>query len=242
MSSSSDKKTPPRFQQIVAALRADILDGSLAEHNALPSERALAEQYAVSRMTARRALESVEAGGLAYAKGRRGRFVSPQRLLYDISKTVSFAASTNGIDLKIDLIDAKTTTASAALGSQLAIPAGEPIFEYTRLFRSRQHPVFLETEYVIASRVPNFFAHDLRQSTSKLMETAYGIFAYSGDIAICLRSLAADEAKYLEMAPNQAGIELAQIINDASGTAFCLGRQIWRGELAKFTAHAVLNP
>ena len=90
----------PRFRQIVDVLRHEIVTGTLSEHEALPSERVIAEQHDVSRMTARRALETLELEGLAYNEQRRGRFVSPPRLTYDISRMVSFAADAQarGID------------------------------------------------------------------------------------------------------------------------------------------------
>ena len=73
----------PRFRQIVEVLRRDIVTGALSVHEALPSERGIAEQHDVSRMTARRALETLELEGLAYNEQRRGRFAEhgvPRRL------------------------------------------------------------------------------------------------------------------------------------------------------------------
>ncbi len=73
-----------RFRQIFESIRSEIVAGVLSEHAALPSERAVAAQYRVSRMTARRALEVIETQDLAYSEGHRGRFVSPKRIRYDI--------------------------------------------------------------------------------------------------------------------------------------------------------------
>ena len=39
------------------------------------------------------------------------------------------------------------------------------------------HAIFLETEHVIASRCPDLLDHDLRQSTTKLLEQHYAIRA-----------------------------------------------------------------
>ncbi len=61
----SDTPARPRFRQIVDVLRQQIVDGDLPVHAALPSERVIAEQHDVSRMTARRALEALELEGLA---------------------------------------------------------------------------------------------------------------------------------------------------------------------------------
>ena len=132
----------PRFRQIVDDLRREIAEGALPEHAALPSERTVAELHGVSRMTARRALEAVEAEGLAYSEGRKGRFVSPKRLKYDISNRVSFAADAQaaGTELEIELIDWQSVKADPHLAALLSVPAGEKLHRYTRLFRTQATP------------------------------------------------------------------------------------------------------
>lgn len=225
-------------------LRQKIVGGALLEHAALPSERVIAEQHDVSRMTARRALEALEAEGLAYSVDRRGRFVSPQRLKYDISRTVSLTAEAyaNGVALEIDVIERDETQADAALAMQLGVPIGEALFEYTRLFKVDGHAIFIETEHVIAGRCPGLLDHDLSQSTTRLLEEHFGVFAEVGDIVIRMRGMRKDEAALLGLAAGHAGVELEQVIRDKSGAPFCAGRQIWRGELAEFSACTMVNP
>lgn len=233
----------PRFLKIAESIRSDIVVGRLPEHAPLPSERALAETYAVSRMTARRALETLEALGLAYAADRRGRFVSPRRVRYDLSNRISFAADAHaaGTNLQIKLVRMRATHADAVLAEILDVPSGEEIFEYTRLFLIEGHPALIETEIVIAQRCPGLLSHDLRQSTTQLLSQVYGLSARTGDITIRMRPILPDEARLLEVAQYQAGLELEQIIKDDGGRPFCFGRQIWRGELAEFLASAVVS-
>jgi len=236
-------RSAPRFRAITDTLRMAILNGTLAEHDALPSERTIAEEHGVSRMTARRALEALEAEGLAYSENRRGRFVSPQRLTYDVSRKVSFVAEAEatGLDLEIEPIDSATIRADASLAAKMEVEPGTPLYAYTRLFRSRGHAIFVEREVVIAGRFPDFLTHDLRQSTTRLLEQHYDTCAHIGDIVIRMRAMDGEEARLLALAPNHAGIELEQVIRDDVGSAFCMGRQMWRGELAQFSARAMLG-
>lgn len=237
----------PRFRQIFDALRTEITNGNWPEHTALPSERVVAEQHGVSRMTARRALEALEAEGLSYSEDRRGRFVSPQRLTYDISQMVSFAADAQakGVELEIEVIKAGPVVADSKIAKDLSVSVGEPLHAYTRLFKIRGHAIFIETEYVIAAQFPDLLRHDLRhdlrQSTTQLLDQHYDTRALTGDIVIRMRGVRADEAKLLGLAQNHAGIELEQVIRDTAGVPFCIGRQIWRGELAEFSARAIVN-
>ncbi|MFK7874440.1 MAG: GntR family transcriptional regulator [Paracoccaceae bacterium] len=246
MSDLSEKPTDgePRFRIIFNALRDEITSGNLAEHAMLPSERGVAETYTVSRMTARRALEALETEGLAYREGRKGRFVSPRRLTYDISQMVSFAADAKarGVNLQIDMIEAGPRDADEKLARELSVQIGEHLHEYTRLFKIDGHAIFIETEFVIAARFPDLLRHDLRQSTTLLLDQHYNTLAHTGDVIIRMRGVSADEAKLLGLSANTAGIELEQVISDTAGTPFCIGHQIWRGELAEFSARTMVNP
>ncbi len=233
-----------RFRQIVETLRQEIVSGRLDAHAALPSERALAETHGVSRMTARRALEAIEAEGLAYSQGRRGRFVSPRRVTYDITRQVSFAADTlaAGAELDITVIGKGTKQADSRLAAALSVDIDRMLHQYTRLFRIGRHAMLIETEYVVADLCPDLLDHDLRQSTTLLLERGYGIIACSADLVIRMRATQPSEAELLGLAPFQAGIELEQVIRDRTGSPFCFGQQIWRGELAQFTARAQMAP
>lgn len=237
------KNKEPAFQKVIEALRAQIHSGELEEHAALPSERTLGEQFHISRMTARRALLALEMEGLAYSSERRGRFVSPQRLTYNISKTVSFSehAEEGEIGLKIELVSQDVIEATPPLAAKLAIETGRKLYTYTRLFRLKGHPAFIEEEFAIADLFPDMFSHNLEQSTTRLMEQEYNMPAHSGDISIRMRALNERESKLLSLPTYHAGIELEQVILDRDGQPFCFGRQLWRGELAEFTAHAIVR-
>lgn len=240
---SNLKNKEPAFQKVIDHFRSQIRSGALLEHAALPSERALGEQFSISRMTARRALLALEMEGLAYSSERRGRFVSPQRLTYDISKTVSFSehAEDDALGLKIELVSKEVTRATPVVAAKLSVEEGRELYKYTRLFRLKGHPAFVEEEFAVADLFPNMFSHNLEQSTTRLMEQEYNIPPHSGDISIRMRALNEEESKLLGLPTYHAGIELEQVIFDSSGRAFCYGRQIWRGELAEFTAHAVVR-
>jgi DNA-binding GntR family transcriptional regulator len=73
--------------QIASDLRKKIEQGSLGPGALLPSEPELAQQYSVSRQTARTALQALEREGLVVVRPRRGRIVrSTQRLRWHLSE------------------------------------------------------------------------------------------------------------------------------------------------------------
>ena len=234
---------PPLFRQIVDELKARIRNGHLAEHDALPSERAIADIHNVSRMTARRALEAVEAEGLAYSRDRKGRFVSPKRLDYNVSSMANFVsdAADTGIEIEMELLQNTHVQAGEKFADILSVPIGTLLYENTRLFRREGHATFLETETVVAERCAEFLTNASPQQKEQVSQQRYSPLGHTADIVIRMRALNPEEAKLLGLMPHQAGIEQEQLVRDPSGNAFCFCHQIWRGEMAQFYARAILK-
>ncbi len=238
-----DKNRMPRFSQIVEHLKGLISQGKLAEHAPLPSERIISEQFEVSRMTARKALLAMEAEGLAYSSGRRGRFVSPKRVVYDVCKMISFSASalSEDVDLTIKLLSAETVNACPSVANTLRISPGDLVHKYTRLFLVKGHPTFLETEIMTAALFPDLLNQNLEQSTSLLVEHKYKIRPHTGNVVMRMRPVRDDEARLLGLSRYQPGIELEQTSFAQDGRPYCYDLQIWRGELAEFAAETVVQ-
>jgi DNA-binding GntR family transcriptional regulator len=77
----------PMTRQIAADLRRQIIEGTYGPGALLPSEPEIAQQYGVSRQTARVALQALEQEGLAIVRPRRGRVVrSTNRLRWHLSE------------------------------------------------------------------------------------------------------------------------------------------------------------
>lgn len=80
----------PRYYQLANILRESILDGKLAPHEPIPSERELEKIYNVSRTTIRPAIDILVRQGFLYREHGKGTFVSPPKLQKGISELTSF--------------------------------------------------------------------------------------------------------------------------------------------------------
>ncbi|MBN1246987.1 MAG: GntR family transcriptional regulator [Anaerolineae bacterium] len=66
----------PLYMQLYRQLRSEIEQGALQLGGQLPSERQLAADYGISRLTARKALSMLREEGVISARRGRGSFVS----------------------------------------------------------------------------------------------------------------------------------------------------------------------
>ena len=75
ISNSSGK---PIYEQIADQIKAQIMAGSLAAGDALPSMRLLAKELRISVITTKRAYEELEREGFLHSIPGKGCFVAPQ--------------------------------------------------------------------------------------------------------------------------------------------------------------------
>ena len=76
----------PRWQQISAELRADILAGRVAPGERLPNEQALAERFGVNRHTLRQAVQALAREGHLQVRQGSGTFVRELVLDYALQR------------------------------------------------------------------------------------------------------------------------------------------------------------
>jgi GntR family transcriptional regulator len=87
--SLEDQGRAPLYQQLQRALRDAITENRLAADDALPPERDLAEEFGVSRITVRKALDALVGEGLLTRRQGAGTFVAA-RVEKSFSKLSSF--------------------------------------------------------------------------------------------------------------------------------------------------------
>ena len=85
-----DEHTLPLYQQLQRRLRDAIENRIVGPDDALPPERELAEELAVSRITVRKAIEGLVEEGLLVRRQGSGTFVS-NRVEKNFSKLTSFS-------------------------------------------------------------------------------------------------------------------------------------------------------
>jgi GntR family transcriptional regulator len=116
-----------KHAQISAQIEASISRGDLAPGDRLPAERALAEEYGVSRMTLRQALQTLESRGLLRrAIGRTGgSFVAEPKLERDLGASLSAQLAKQGVRAGAEVLSARDDGDAVEI-ARVRLADGEP--------------------------------------------------------------------------------------------------------------------
>lgn len=87
------------YNQIVDYLRDKIINNDYKEHEKLPTELELSNQFKVSRITSKRALEELKQEGLIYRVQGKGSFVAPYE--HPKNENTNDGSNANGNDRRI---------------------------------------------------------------------------------------------------------------------------------------------
>jgi GntR family transcriptional regulator len=142
----------PLYQQLQRVLRDAIEKRVLDADDALPAERDLAADFAVSRITVRKAIDGLVGEGLLVRQHGSGTFVRP-RVEKNFSKLTSFSEDMRARGRRPHSVwlhrAAGTVTPEEALALRLS--PGTPVFRFHRIRFADDAPMAIEYATVVAS-------------------------------------------------------------------------------------------
>ncbi|MEW6990394.1 histidine utilization repressor [Colwelliaceae bacterium 6441] len=191
------KSKPAKFTLIKDHICKMIESGEWQQHSKVPSENVLAEQFSVSRMTARRALQELTEQGLLVRSQGAGTFVATfksQSSLLEI-RNIADEIQARGHQhhsLQLELI---TVDVNNELAILLGLKESESVFYSEVLHFENNEPIQLEQRYVSSKLVPEYLQQDFTQITpheylsseAPLTEATHEIEAVLANADICLQ-------------------------------------------------------
>lgn len=216
-----------RFRDHFAAL---IEAGSLVPGARFPPERALAEEFSITRVTVRQALVRLEAEGLIFREDRRGWYVSRPRVRYDPTANTSFTESIaeQGRVAGTTVLSRQQVAASQWESAQLGCAASDPIFVIGRLRTVDGRAVLVERIHVKAARCPGLLDCPLDRSMTDLMAEKFGIIEHRAQINMRPTALSEIPAKALGVAVGTSSLYLSRAILDQFGEVVEFDQEFWR--------------
>lgn len=199
------KKGTPRHAQISQWLRNQIDQGVYGVDEKLPSENELAKKFDVSRVTIRRALQSLESDSIIYRCQGLGSFVSDERAPHDFIKLTDFNEdmAKAGLEPSSVVLKFETVDAPEWLLSLLHIDKGSKVLQIDRLRLGDDEPIAFDKTWL-----PIFYGqlldeNELSDSTIyRLLEENYDIQVLRGCYKLSAEVADEDLAEVLKVDQN----------------------------------------
>lgn len=201
------KDNRPRHEQISDWIRRQIESGAYSVDEKLPSENELARKFGVSRVTVRRALQTLENEQRIYRCQGLGSFVADERSHQSFAQLNDFVEDMRraGMQASSRVIGFKQVNASDKIASILNVETETPVIQLERLRLGDGQPIAFDITWL-----PMFYGQliedvDLEQETIyNVLETRYNIPVEKGCYRIEAANADAKIAGHLDVPQRQA--------------------------------------
>ena len=221
----------PLYHQVYVTLRQRIQDGLYLPTEPMPTEQELIDQFKVSRITIRRAIDDLQAEGLVQRRRGRGTFVVPRKFSSRLHANISGLLENlvnMGLKTQVDVIEFGYLPATADVREQLELPEKAVVQRSVRVRSFDSKPLSHLVAYLPEELGRSFDEADLKsQPLLGLLERA-GVKVDSADQSISARSADSDVAALLDVPVGTALIHITLVVRDDQGRPVELIRGLYR--------------
>ncbi len=207
----------PRYYEIEQALRARA--AALEPDEPLPSDAQLCEEFGVSRMTARNAVQRLVQDGLAYRIPGRGTFVASGGSHRHAGLLVGFSEEMRraGREPASRLIDRRLRRASDAETRRLSLPVGAKVVALRRVRLADGKPIAIEEAVLPEATAETVLAADLERGSLHAALADRGFRPSAGRGTIVVGSATAEDARLLDVKRGSPLLVERRLIADQAG-------------------------
>jgi GntR family transcriptional regulator len=204
----------PRYYEIEQALRARV--AALEAHSPLPSDAQLCEEFGVSRMTARNAVQRLVQDGLVYRVPGRGTFVAAGEAHRTATHILSFSDEMRrrGRRPSSQIVESAVRPATADERTRLG---SDEVAVLRRVRLADGEPLALETAVFPAARVAQALEGDLERVSVFERLVASGLVPTAGRAAIAAQSATEEDARLLRVGTGEPLLVERRLIRDQNG-------------------------
>lgn len=236
-----DKSLPtPAYLQLRQELERAIEEGALRPGHALPSERELAQQLGLSRMTVRRAFEELEEAGLVEQLQGSGTYIKGHPLEQVLDRVLGFTDEARGLGFQPSarLLDTRLVPADREVANALAISVGTRVLRITRLRCADDAPLAMQAAH-LAPNLKGLSLDELERSGSlyRSLELQFGIRPARARQVVGARLPTAKECSVLQIPSNVPVLDLERTTYGDGARAFEYVRSAYRGDHYRMVLH-----
>ncbi|ARK32415.1 GntR family transcriptional regulator [Halalkalibacter krulwichiae] len=145
----------PLYHQLKTLLKGQIEEEVWKVDEMIPSERELSEQFEISRMTVRHAINDLVNEGILYRKRGMGTFVAKPKINQGLTKLSNFTSDMEQRGLKpgAKVLHVKVIPATKKIAELLQIKENDNVVELFRLRLANDEPMALERSFLPLEKV-----------------------------------------------------------------------------------------
>lgn len=174
-----DNFSGPLWRRIAEALRRRVVDGSFQPGARLPSDRQLADAFSANRLTARKALASLEQQGLVRIEHGSGTYVT-EKVLYPLGEKVRFNQNLRALNIRPSrrVLRAREVPASEQVADALSIATGLPVLEIDMVSFADDRPISTSLRYFPLPRFAGLYAKYKASESFTVAMAELGVLDY----------------------------------------------------------------
>jgi GntR family transcriptional regulator len=225
----------PAYQRIQLAIRKRIDSGHLRPGDPVSSERDLAKLHAVSLMTARHALASLEREGVVERRRGVGTFVSSPKIHFNKLMSYTEQMAARSLTAASRILYAKTIDNEPDAAARLSLAPTRSLIKLERLRHAADEPFALETCYLSADDFPGLLEAPLgRDSLFATLERNYDVRLGYADEEIDATAADPRTAELLNVPRRDPLLRIRQVIYSTRGKAIIYVLGIYRSDRHNF--------
>ena len=221
----------PLYHQVRDQILSDIETGVIKKGEKLPSELVLAQEYGVSRITIRKALESLEADEILVRKQGKGTFITTPKTQFKADDQIGFTESWKllGKTPRTQVIKMELTVPKKSIRDFLESKEDEPVISSKRLRFVDNQPISIETNYY--SRKLNYIiSEDLNGSLFHILINQHGLNIQYASRVLTLCRATGEEAELLGVKKNSPLILFKDKLVDDKGSPLLYSTQVYNAD------------
>lgn len=219
-----------RYQQIADAVRMRVQEGSYGAGRLLPSEAALSSEFEASRVTIRRALETLRDEGLVDARQGFGWFVAAEPVRQTLGRLVTIEGqmAESGIEPQRKVLEFAFVPATGRVRQALDT---DHVLRVKRLNLADGEPFAVVTVWCPAELGQSLSRRDVERSP---FYDLLGVALRGATQTIGADSVTASDAALLGIPVGSAVLRCERLTNDISGRPVLLSEHIFPAHRTEF--------
>ena len=214
---SGEDTFEPRYREIERAVRQRL--AKLSPGDELPSDAQLCQEFGVSRMTARHAMNRLVQEGLLLRARGRGTFVAAPPTHRRANSLLSFSNEMRrqGRTPSSRLLGRALRAPTREEAARLQLKESEKVLWLRRIRLADGLPIAVESTRLHRRTATAVLAADLQQESLHAVLVRAGCLPTRGRATITAEPAAADDARWLKMRKGDPMLVERRIINDQQG-------------------------